>query len=225
MCRGSKPIHGNYKQALNLLKERYGNPQLVIASHMDKILKTEKVNSSRNCKELRSLYDQIESHVHSLHSVGVKSEHYGTLLIPIILEKVPDEIKLEISRQLGRNNWKIEDFMNVVKNEITARESCDFVRNQKKIPEKFEKDAHRPTEVLLAGNKILVCAFCKQNHKSDKCTVITGVDRRKEMVRKNRLCFKCLSTGHPIRKCRSTFNCYRCKYANITTPQYVIRIS
>ena len=181
---------------------------------MDKILKTEKVNSSRNCKELLSLYDQIKSHVRSLHSVGVKSEHYGPLLIPIILEKVPDEIKLEISCQLGRNNWKTEDFMNVVKNEITARESCDFVRNQKKNPERSEKDAHCSPKALLAGNIILVCVFCHQNHYSDKCTVMTDVDRRKEMVWRNRLCFKCLSTGHPIRKCRSKFNCYRCRSAN-----------
>ena len=149
-----------------------------------------------------------------MHSVGVKSERYGPLLIPIIIEKLPDEIKLEISRQLGRNNWKIEDFMNVVKNEITARESCDFVRNQKKVPERSEKEAHCSTEALFAGNKNLVCAFCNQNQYSDKCTIITDVDRRKEMVRRNRLCFKCLATGHPIRKCRSKFNYYRCKSTN-----------
>ena len=99
---------------------------------MDKILKVERVNSSQNRKERRSLYDQVEGHVRSLHGVGVLSEHYGLLLIPVILEKLPDEIKLEISRRLGTTNWKIDEFMNVLKGEIAARESCDFIRNQKK---------------------------------------------------------------------------------------------
>ena len=200
----------NYEEAIKLLTERYGNPQLVIASHMDKILKTEKVNTTRNCKDLRNLYDQIESHVRSLHTVGVISEHYGPLLIPIILEKVPDEIKLTISRELGKNNWKIDEFMTVLKNEITARENCEFITHRKPT-ERNDKDGHFSTEALLTGNKILICVFCHQNHYSDKCNLITDVERRKEIVRKNRMCFRCLMTGHPIRKCRNRNNCYRCK--------------
>ena len=96
---------------------------------MNKLLKVEKVKLGRNCKELRNLYDQIESHVRSLQTVGIKPEHYGPLLIPIILERVPEAIKLEISRKLGTTNWKIEEFMRILKDEITARESCDLLQN------------------------------------------------------------------------------------------------
>ena len=206
----------NYMQALGLLKERYGNPQLVIASHMDKLLKVDKVNISKNSKELRSLYDQIEGHVRSLYSVGVRSEHYGPLLIPIVLEKLPEEIRLEISRKLGTSNWKIDEFMKVMKDEVTARESCDFMKTQKGS-DKIDKVSHFTTETLLSGSKFLVCAFCDQNHYSDKCTIVTEVERRKEMVRDKRLCFKCLLGGHPIRKCRSKTNCFRCKSSSHNT--------
>ena len=72
-------------------------------------------------KGLRNLYDQIEGHVRALNTAGVTAEHYGALLIPIIVEKLPDEIKLEISRKLGTQNWKIDAFMKILKVVITLK--------------------------------------------------------------------------------------------------------
>ena len=202
----------NYFEALKLLKERFGNPQLTMASHMNKLLKLEKVKMGRNVKELRNLFDQIERHVRSLSTVGVQPEHYG--LIPIILERVSDDIKLHISRKLGRNNWKIEEFMNALKDEITARESCDFMKAQLEEGKNEREPLHFTTEALFTGMKKLVCAFCKQNHFHDRCTVVTDLNERKEIVHKNRLCFKCLFRGHPIRNCHNKRNCFKCKSSN-----------
>ena len=64
----------------------------------------------RNVKKLRNLFDQIESHVRLLSTVGVKPEHYGPLFITIVLERLSDDIKLQIGRKLGKNNWKIHEY-------------------------------------------------------------------------------------------------------------------
>ena len=79
---------------------------------------------------LLGLIIKIESHVRSLGSLNVKSEHYGPLSIPIILEQLPDDIKLQISCTLGRENWQIEEFMTTLKLEIATRESCNFMKAQ-----------------------------------------------------------------------------------------------
>ena len=112
----------NYTEAMRVLKERYGNPQLIVSSHMNNLLKLEKVNSS-NVYQLRALYDRIESNVRALTSVGICSDHFGPLLIPIVLEKLPNVIRVQISRKLGKNNWSIEDFLSCISEEISARES------------------------------------------------------------------------------------------------------
>ena len=78
----------NYAEALDLLKTRYGNPQLVISAHMAKIMQIEKITRDRNTTELRNLLDTVESHVRSLGSQGVNKEHFGALLIPILQEKL-----------------------------------------------------------------------------------------------------------------------------------------
>ena len=80
-----------YIQAWKLLKERYGNPQLIIFTHMNELTKLNKVNGS-NVTELRELYDRIESNVRALKTVGIQQEHFGSLLIPIRLEKIPNVI-------------------------------------------------------------------------------------------------------------------------------------
>ena len=39
-----------------------------------------------------------------LKTLGIQQEHCGSLLIPIILEQIPNEIRLQISRQLGKEH-------------------------------------------------------------------------------------------------------------------------
>ena len=62
-------------------------------------------------RNLRLLYDKIVANVRALNSLGIESKHFGALLIPIVLQKLPYVIKLQISRQLGTDNWSIKEFL------------------------------------------------------------------------------------------------------------------
>ena len=75
------------------------------------------------------------------------------------------------------------------------------------------------TDSYFTGSRVLKCSFCKQNHFSDKCTVVTDLDKRKEIVRKNRLCFKCLYLGQAIKSCQKKGNVF-CANRRTTTPAF-----
>ena len=90
----------NYLKAKDLLEQRYGNQQLIVASHMNALVKINKIVKA-NAKELRNLYDKVELNIRSLESAGVNSVNFGPLLIPIV----------QISRKLGTDNWGMADFM------------------------------------------------------------------------------------------------------------------
>jgi len=40
------------------------------------------------------VYDQIEIKIRSLQALGIKAESYGSLLIPVVMEKIPEEFRL-----------------------------------------------------------------------------------------------------------------------------------
>ena len=112
----------NYKEAVSILEKRFGNKQRIISKHMDALMNLDAVASSTNLKGLRQLYDQVESHVRSLKSLGVKSESYGGLLSSVLLNKLPHDLQLLVSRKIGESEWRLDEIMRAVEEEIQACE-------------------------------------------------------------------------------------------------------
>ena len=57
----------------------------------------EPVMSLQNLIALRRLHDMVETHVQGLRSLGVAPESYGALLSPVIMKKLPQELRVIIS--------------------------------------------------------------------------------------------------------------------------------
>ena len=87
----------NYKEAVSILEKRFGNTQRIISRHMDLSLNLEPVNVAHQSRNLRRLYDSVETHVCSMKSLGVDSKTYGTLLASVLLNKLPRELRLIVS--------------------------------------------------------------------------------------------------------------------------------
>ena len=82
----------NYDSAIELLKQRFGKPKQIVAAHMDELIKipicvNERPQSLRSAK-------QITVHIRGLAALEVTSEQYGSLLMPMILSKLPSDIRL-----------------------------------------------------------------------------------------------------------------------------------
>ena len=54
-------------------------------------------------------------HSRGMASLGVTSDQYGSLLIPIIMSKLLSEIRLQIARNSKDSVWKMDEFSNVIK--------------------------------------------------------------------------------------------------------------
>lgn len=53
---------------------------------------------------LRQLYDECEIQIRSLESLGVVSDTYGSMLCPILLQMMPEDIALDYSCQKGEDD-------------------------------------------------------------------------------------------------------------------------
>ena len=74
---GLQLINDNYARAIDLLKNRYGNRQVIITSHADALIKLAKVTSSGNTKQLPQLYDEVESHIQAFQGLKISAGMYG----------------------------------------------------------------------------------------------------------------------------------------------------
>ena len=94
----------NYKVAVALLKERFGDIQSVINSHYVELVNLPTAINSP--KGLRLLYDQIEQHLRSLEVL--KQDINQEVFVSIITGKLPKDVLLQLEIQKGaRNKWTV----------------------------------------------------------------------------------------------------------------------
>ena len=101
-------------------------------------------------------------------SLGVKASQYGGLLIPIIMAKLPLEIRIHVTLNITKDVWDIEFILNVIQNEIEAREISKKVKamtsnTESKRPQ-FPKN--QTTGQLLDSTPPLptpTCVYCSED--------------------------------------------------------------
>ena len=157
-----------------------------------------------------------------LESLGVTAEQYGTILIPVVMFKLPTEIRVQIARLTSSEVWSIREILELIREEVEAREASEHVKlnNEKKTTQSYSsninrsfsskpstasalflRSSNRPTEVR--------CVYCKNSHYSAACDKVTDVNERKNILRRDR-CFLCLQTNHSIKECRNNGRCRKC---------------
>ena len=81
----------NYHQSIDVLRERFGEQHRIINAHMHALMNLPHTNNT--ITSLRTSYDSIENHVRGLTALGQSSESYGALLVPMVLGKLPTDVR------------------------------------------------------------------------------------------------------------------------------------
>ena len=84
-------INSNYTEALEILKDRFGNVQQIVLLHMERLANLPNISSDSNLTEIRKFYDEIELDVRCFDSLNVKLDSYSALFLPIIMGKLPPQ--------------------------------------------------------------------------------------------------------------------------------------
>ncbi|CAB4015032.1 Hypothetical predicted protein, partial [Paramuricea clavata] len=88
----------NYKEALELLKTRYGKKTAIQRAHIQALMNIKPVCNERDVRRLRELYHACETNCRSLKTLGVDESSYATIVVPEILDKLPESLRLTITR-------------------------------------------------------------------------------------------------------------------------------
>jgi hypothetical protein len=132
--------NNNYKQAVDLLKTRFGEPQKIINNHMQALLNLP--NPSNDLTNLQQFYDSMETHVRGLASLGKSQESYGDLLVPIILGKLPKNLKRNLAREHSNPEWTFSQLRESIYKEIKILEAGIPSLENRITPENHHASSH-----------------------------------------------------------------------------------
>ena len=146
-----------------------------------------------------------------LRALGVPATAYGGILSSVLVNKLPPEIRLIVSREMTGDGWNLDKVMKIIERELDARVRAS-------VPTSSSNPRRRmPTAAtLIASNseptgEHITRVYCGQGHTSSSCTTITEVTARKEILCKAGRCYTCLKKHHLSKNCRSRQRCEKCQ--------------
>ena len=204
----------NYTSAVELLKGRYGRTDRLVFAHIQDLLAVE-VPAQPDVRNLWEVYNALQAHVRSLEALGITGEQYGVILTPLILSRLPQDLRMEWARDGETREADLDFLMRFLEKEIARRE-----RSQTYTGATGQLDTRMPgptatTSALhsaTVSNKPFCGACGKTGHWLVDCFVLkkTPVGERKDKVKETGACFRCLKTlpGHFARNCSA--KCSKC---------------
>ena len=146
---------------------------------------------------------------------------YGTFLISMIFDSIPNELRIIISRKFKNEVWDLRNLMDIFQQELFIRERYYA------IGKNAENDF--PKGPFFTGHSLLIHSQEKENslrrnsrpvnfvysddkkHPSSRCNVVTNVETRKNLLKYQGRCFICLSKGNVFKTCKANYLCMKCK--------------
>jgi len=71
------------------------------------------------------MYDFAETKYHALEALGVDQSTYSAIVVPSLLEKTPEQLRLTITRGQNHQDWNLKELLEAPKREIELREKYD----------------------------------------------------------------------------------------------------
>ncbi|UYV69496.1 hypothetical protein LAZ67_6003799 [Cordylochernes scorpioides] len=223
----------NYAKAVQALKQRYGQKDLLVEIYVRELLKLMMANVRTPPDERRSvakLYDKLETQLRSLESLGVDTKENTAWLFPMIESCLPEDVLVAWQRS-PLNNYdasknsdsnsssRLKNLLDFLRREVEGEERRLLARRgfegsspKEKLRNKFKQNSDIPTAAGLFSAKEMGCLFCENNHQSKDCITAQSMpfkDKRARIYEK-RCCLKCLKPGHLAKACKRTVRCNIC---------------
>ena len=146
----------------------------------------------------------------NLKALKLEVRGYGSLLIPLLKEKLPDDLMIVISRKFGSAIWTLDILLKHLNEELRAQENCSTSVGGRAI-RSDEDECFSASNHMSQTKSSSVCVFCNDDrHYSSKCRKVTNVRSRRYILMRERRGFFCLGTGHRANSCKVKYTCKKC---------------
>ncbi|UYV82572.1 hypothetical protein LAZ67_22000012 [Cordylochernes scorpioides] len=245
LVRSYPLIPENYPKVVKALKDRFGDSNILTEVYVRQLLKLVINNVRRKNLSLEGMYDQLESHLRSLESLGVTVRQNACFLYPMVESSLPEDL-LRIWQRSALAGYggderelpitidqRLERLLEFLRREVKGEQRLEYMRegfgesSQRRNYGQHIARMHAAQITEAKGRAIPLCLRCKGKHWIQDCAgwrSMTVTERRDE-IRKFNACFRCLRVGHVIATCRTQFRCSHCKGFHHTALHLPRRVS
>ena len=218
----------HYQIAKDILVQRYGRKERIIFTHVQQLMNIT-VPGNITCENtvLWKLQDELLAHVRSLEALGVTGDQYGVILTPLILSRLPQDVRLEWAREGEGRESDLDWLLTFLASEINRRERSQSFRDtttthdpvvttcEEKVRSARKASAsalHVHSSASGSEDVQVSCDVCGvKGHAAERCwnlTKLSTVSERRSKVQMCGLCFRCLRRDHVAKDCLN--KCDKC---------------
>uniref|UniRef100_A0A5S6Q460 CCHC-type domain-containing protein n=1 Tax=Trichuris muris TaxID=70415 RepID=A0A5S6Q460_TRIMR len=204
----------NYPIVIEVLKNRFGKPRVIIERHILALVQMERCEST-SAQQLRKLHDSFVQHVRALAALKkdpLKGQlSVAEILMAICKQKLPTPVRKRWEGKLTENGQQ-EDDLNALLRYIESCleiEEClieGSARERRKEKNSYNRNGQLSTASALHASVAdhQKCVLCHGNHKIAECNDFTAmnVKSRWRFTKSAQLCFICLQAGHSAANCK-----------------------
>jgi hypothetical protein len=233
-----------FLEAKKVLEKRFGSSFTVSEAFRSKLESWPRIGN-RDGKSLRNLSDFLQQCLIATGEITDLKILNDIREIKKIANKLPDWIVHRWNRLMAKKKREMGhypsfrnfvDFVaeesEIINDPILSCESSSPARHHKDqgLPAdtKVKRPAYKQTRMTLATNAEQLqavppkpgCLFCsRRNHTTSDCQDFAkeSMQDKREFVKKERLCFGCLTKGHMSKRCPSRNECKKCSRKHPTS--------
>ncbi|XP_029054468.1 uncharacterized protein LOC114881773 [Osmia bicornis bicornis] len=240
----------NYRDAIDLLRQKFDCPRRIILGHCDAIREIPKLVKDLP-EALGNLVDSINQHLRALVNLGEDVSAWNSFLLSTILSKINSntfwhwELSLKDKRKVPsytdlleflekRANCALMSSAKALPSERPVAGHSENLRTLKHRPSRGHafvaaKTRHHPYDDRRPRNKANVtnplkrCPICNDDHSIWTCEKFHGLSahERNTAFRKTTLCQNCFRDGHSTDTCPSS-TCRICRKKHHTLLQQAV---
>ena len=219
---------GNYGRAWEILTEEYEDKRRMVYLHIGGLLGIKRLSKESHVG-LRELVKSVVNNVENLKFLGQEVDGLSEQIAVYLIAQALDDTTKKLWESTVRKGElpTYEATITFLKERVSVLERCDDSAQDesakfqfKQAPPKAFKQGHPKANAATTSSQPEIrCDFCQRSHPSFKCPEYTAlsVSQRFNLVKERNVCFNCLRSGHPVKKCPSTKSCAKCQRKHHTS--------
>ncbi|KAF2891331.1 hypothetical protein ILUMI_14842 [Ignelater luminosus] len=181
------------------------NDSITLVHNHIKALFNIEVITKESSPKLRQLIDSVKKNIRALDSLVNEEDQRNAFLIYLINSKLDPTTTREFENKNDSDKFpSYAELISFMEKKASLLETIDQ-RNQKSYAERLTAKTFVST--------VISCSLCKGSHSLNFCERFKqfGLKERSEKAEELKVCYNCLAKNHFTGKCKSRFNCQRCK--------------